>query len=280
MLARLLNAHPEVISLGDTYPSNGFDQTCGCGRRVSECEFWISVKRRVKASRYAHEPAMLPRYPRLVSNGIDRYLYALMPLGAIRRLSEEMRGQLFASDYEAFLHAVHNCVGKDHARVFVDGVKSVARVKAMLATDVAVDGIIHLMRSPGDFAKSCSRQSGDGYVRLARAGLAWRLYHANARRLRHSLPYLPITYERLVERPEDVLPEIFRFIEVPARRLSELVPHFQETWHFMGNISQMAFDGVLHRSRHSLSVLEKAVVRLAAGAEPETRVRRRESATC
>ena len=33
LLSKLLNAHPEVTALGDTYPSNQFDQICGCRRR-------------------------------------------------------------------------------------------------------------------------------------------------------------------------------------------------------------------------------------------------------
>lgn len=52
LLAKLLNAHPELTALGDTYPSNAFDQVCGCGEYVSACPFWQGIKKDTDAARH------------------------------------------------------------------------------------------------------------------------------------------------------------------------------------------------------------------------------------
>lgn len=63
LLSKLINAHPELTALGDTYPSNAFDQFCGCGARVSVCPFWQAVKAEVGADRYPNTRVVLPQYP-------------------------------------------------------------------------------------------------------------------------------------------------------------------------------------------------------------------------
>ncbi len=63
LLSKLINAHPELTALGDTYPSNAFDQVCGCGVRVSVCPFWQAVKAEVGADRYPNTRVVLPQYP-------------------------------------------------------------------------------------------------------------------------------------------------------------------------------------------------------------------------
>lgn len=63
LLSKLINAHPELTALGDTFPSNAFDQVCGCGERVSKCPFWQAVKSDVGGERYLSNRVMLPQYP-------------------------------------------------------------------------------------------------------------------------------------------------------------------------------------------------------------------------
>jgi hypothetical protein len=63
LLSKLINAHPELTALGVTYPSNGFDQVCGCGKKVSECPFWQAIKADVGAERYPGTRVMLPQFP-------------------------------------------------------------------------------------------------------------------------------------------------------------------------------------------------------------------------
>ncbi|MEX0383602.1 hypothetical protein [Spiribacter pallidus] len=64
LLAKLINAHPDLTALGDTYPSNAFDQVCGCVRRVSQSSFWQAVKADLGTERHPDTRVMLPQYPR------------------------------------------------------------------------------------------------------------------------------------------------------------------------------------------------------------------------
>lgn len=280
LLSKLLNSHPEVVALGDTYPSNAFDQLCGCGKRVSQCRFWITVKQAIGSDRYRRWPAMLPYHPQILSPRIDRWLVNSLFEFPLRPSASRENLKQFVDDYETFLRAVNGGIGRRRGHIFVDGVKSIPRVNALLAAGASVDGVIHLVRNARDYAKSFEKQAGGGLARLAEAGVRWRRYHARARRLGRQASYLRVTYEDLADRVDDVLEKLFAFLGAAPMTISELRPNFSDTWHFMGNSSLMAFDGSLHRSQHGLTRLEKSVVRLAAGVEPGTRIRRRESATC
>lgn len=54
LLSKLLNDHPEVVSLGDTYPSNRIDHICGCGENVSRLHhtgaMWLAIERALGAA--------------------------------------------------------------------------------------------------------------------------------------------------------------------------------------------------------------------------------------
>ena len=64
LLARAINAHPEVTSLG-AIPIRRMHShhIWGCGERVSQCRFWQAVKTETAAQRYAGRTrSMLPTH--------------------------------------------------------------------------------------------------------------------------------------------------------------------------------------------------------------------------
>lgn len=266
LLSGLMNAHPGVVGLGDTYPSNRFDQVCGCGEHVSRCGFWQAVAERVGADRYRDHPQLLPMYPRIVGGRPDRWLYNTLPPALLKQAISAGKRAGFADDFEAFAGAVHEFAGKPDARVFVDGVKSIARVQALIASGAAVDGVIHLLRDPGDFAKSAQKNRGGSRRVFLKSALSWRLFHNRARRFRGRVPYLSLCYEGLAEHADESLQALFSFLGVAPRTLAELNEgRAARPWHFMGNASLFQFDGTVRRSRHDLSRAERAAVRLLAG---------------
>ena len=266
LLSKLLNDHPGIISLGDTYPSNQLDQVCGCGQRVSQCEFWRRIAERVGAERYREQPHMLPDYPRIVGGRIDQVLYMALGPGMLRRITPRDARERFATDFQSFEAAVQDNAGRPEARVFVDGVKSISRVYALLAAGVRVDGVIHLYRDPHDYIGSAMKQKGRVWRVCLRRLLRYRLFHRLAARLRRFVPYRSITYEGLADNPEATVNALFDFVQVPGMDLDELVSEMgQRPWHFMGNASLFHFDGTMRRSRHELSRKEQAAVRLLAG---------------
>lgn len=265
LLGKLLNGHPSVVGLADTYPSNSFDQICGCGVPVSECSFWQNVKKRLRTDRYLHLPVMLPAYPKIIGGKVDRYLYNVLSPRFAHRLIARRHARQFVEDFRIFTECVHAEYKDGNPEVFVDGCKSIARVIALLASGARVDGVIHLMRNAGDSAKSMVKQEGGGIPNLIRSSFGWRLYHGRAGRLRRYVPYLPISYRELTECTDETLNKIFRFLGVEPVGKDELVRENKVLWHFMGNVSMFEFDGEIARRRHELDPVERCLVRLFAG---------------
>lgn len=171
----------------------------------------------------------------------------------------------FVEDYDRFLEAVFAEQGKADAVVFVDGVKSIARIVAFIAAGADVGGVIHLVRDPGDFATSSMKQTKRGLGGLIKAGVGWRLYHNRARRLGRYVPYLRVSYEELADRTDATLGAVFDFIGVPRLGARELFADSDRVWHFMGNSSLFGFDGQVRRRTYELGRAERLLVRMAAG---------------
>jgi len=266
LLAKLLNDHPEVMSLGDTYPSNRIDQVCGCGKRVSQCDFWQHVGKDIQVERYRSHPSWLPRYPEILGGGKDRLLYNTLSPRWLGKVIPRDRQETFVADFSAFTKAVHVYGGRPDTRIFVDGVKSISRVCALAACGVPIDGVIHLQRNPGDYIQSTMKQHGYSRRAFARRLINYRLFHNRARRIGRDFPYLSLTYEGLAEDPETALDRLFRFLGVEPLSLSALVAEGQQRpWHFMGNASLFYFDGTIRPSRHAQTRTERAVTTALAG---------------
>lgn len=266
LLGKLLNDHPKVMSLGDTYPSNNFDQICGCGEPVSRCEFWQRVGMQVDGERYRSHPHWLPDYPSIRGGSIDRLIYNTLTPEVIGKLLTEEKKKTFGADFAAFTHAVHRYGGRPDVRVFVDGVKSISRVFALIASGVRIDGVIHLQRSPGDFIQSMMKQQGYSRNNFFRQLVNYRLFHNRARRVGHIVPYLALTYEGLSDAPEATLDGVFSFLGVESQPLAKLLEEGQgRPWHFMGNASLFKFDGTVRPSHHRQTRMAKLVTRVLAG---------------
>jgi hypothetical protein len=270
LLAKLLNAHPEVTALGDTYPSNRFDQLCGCGERVSRCHFWQSVKNDVASCRVPGTRGLLPHYPNDRGGRLGRLLYSDFTSfwatpGNLRRLHRDAALKDFRLGYEAFLASIYAKIPQP-GQVFADGVKFVSRVSALQAAGFHIDGIIHLYRHPVDFAASSMRTTGRNRVRgLVEHSLRYRFYHRRARQIEKTVPHIEVSYEAMSEEINEQLARIFRFLDVEALPLETLRTCFDQEWHFMGNASLFDFDGVISRRQHSLAGWQVAAVKRIAG---------------
>lgn len=266
LLAKLLNDHPEVMSLGDTYPSNRIDQVCGCGKVVSQCAFWQQVAVAIGADRYRFHPHWLPNYPGILGGGKDRLLYNMLSLRGLSKMIPATRQEAFTGDFIAFTSAIQAYGGRKDVRVFVDGVKSISRVAALAACGVRIDGVIHLQRNPGDFIQSTLKAPGFSRRDFVRQLVNYRLFHNRARRIGREFPYMSLTYEGLAESPESTLDSLFQFIGVESFPLSTLLDGGRKRpWHFMGNASLFNFDGHIRRSLHSQTLSERVATRVLAG---------------
>lgn len=269
LVAKLINAHSDLTALGDTYPSNAFDQVCGCGERVSTCPFWQAVKAEVGAERHPDTRVMLPQYPGDRGRAVGRFAFSdftsFWATPEMLRRTHLKHLLAFREEYEAFLAAVHRHIPKP-GQIFVDGLKFNSRVSALVASGFQVDGVIHLHRDPVDFVHSSMRNTGKaGALGLVEHALRYRLYHARARQVSRTVPSLSLDYETLADDIDGQLASVFRFLGVAPMTVDDLREWFDQEWHFMGNSSLLQFDGVIRRSKHSLGVLHDRWVQVIAG---------------
>ncbi|MEX0382538.1 sulfotransferase [Spiribacter sp. 1M153] len=252
LLAKLINAHPDLTALGDTYPSNAFDQVCGCGERVSTYLFWQAVKADVGAERHPDARVMLPQYPGDRGRAVGRFAFSdfssYWATPEVLRRTHQNHLLAFREDYEAFLAAVHRHTSNP-GRIFVDGLKFNSRVSALVASGFPVDGVIHLHRDPVDFVHSSMRNTGKAGARgLFEHALRYRLDHARARRVFRTVPALSLHYETLAVDIDGQPARLFRFLGTQPMTVGELRQWFDQEWHFMGNSSLFGFNGLIgHR---------------------------------
>ncbi|MGD8690131.1 MAG: sulfotransferase [Gammaproteobacteria bacterium] len=273
LLAKLLNAHPEITALGDTLPSNEFDQVCGCGETVSRCRFWRDIEKETGAKQFkATRRNLLAMYPGETGGRMGRLLFSdflsfWATPGVIRRFSGESMLTRFRAEFRGFLSSVHRHT-RDAGTVFVDGAKYVSRVAALTAANEPIEGVIHLYRDPGDFVASSIRNTGrGGLLGLLEHALRYRLYHARARQMgRAAKTRIDVSYEMLTTNGDEELDRIFRFLQVCPMTVTELQARMDRQWHFMGNASLLSFDGKLRASRHSIPIAQRWLIRLLAGA--------------
>ena len=270
LLSKLLNAHPDITALGDTYPSNYFDQVCGCGQRVSACEFWRYVKERVNAERYQNNRMMLQQYPGDHGGFVGRVMFSdFLSFWATPNILQKFCSKkdlhIFREDYESFLAAVYEKT-PEPGRVFVDGVKVNFRMAALRAAKYPVDGVIHLHRNPVDFVgSSMNNTKRKGLIGAAEHAVRHRLYHSRARQVQGNIPCINLSYDCMAENIDVALDELFRFLDVTPMKLAELREYFDQKWHFMGNSSMFKFDGHIRVSRHALPDIYKMLVTMLAG---------------
>lgn len=263
LLAKLINAHPMAVCLGDTYPSNRYDLICGCGSKVSECEFWLTIKRRVSTT--TNGPHLLPLTPKALGRSADRILFRMFPIATLEYFVPRAAKHAFISGFTKFVEAIYD-VSDGKPEVYVDGVKSIGRVRALLAAGEPIDGIIHLLRDPIDYTVSATKHVKGSHLALAKQAYIWRRQHRAIERLGSRAPYCRIHYEDLCASPDAALARIFAFLGLPHTTLDELRRSDKEPWHFIGNSSLFEFDWTLKRKNYDIGKSDRRLIeRIAIG---------------
>jgi len=260
LLSKLLNAHPEVISLGDTYPAKTKGEVCGCKKYVFECDYWKNITQNLDLQEdgLSH---ILPSYPKMIKNTFLRRVYNMSSIGIIRLVNScfsSQESKKFCKNLHDFTASVYKQHLDEAPSVFVDGVKSIGRVKTLIAGGFSVNGIIHFVRNPHDFSKSAikSRSLPNSFKNYVQGLLTWRYYHSLTRKLEKKVPLLHISYEDLVKNPDIAMQKIFSFMNIEERSFDKLRESLDQPWHFLGNSTLFDFKGVLNYKTYPATKLE------------------------
>jgi hypothetical protein len=264
LFAKLVNAHPKVVCLGDTYPSNRHDQICGCGKSVRDCEFWQVIKRRVGAGNADGMPHLLPLTPKVIGGLRDQILFRALPIASLANIVPRSANRDFLFGFTKFVDAVYELSAGSEPEVYVDAVKSLGRVRALLAAGEGIDGVIHLVRDPVDYAGSATKFGKRGRVNFAKHACVWRFQHREIARLSHNVPYCRIHYEDICASPDETLARAFEFLGVTSLKLEELRRTDGETWHFLGNSSLFGFNWTVKRQSHDIGDFDRRLIECIA----------------
>lgn len=283
LLALLLNNHSQISALGDTIPLRKWDPVCACGRRVSECDFWQTVSRRLDTRRFSNLPTLLPAMPWPLSHHqVEASVVRLSRHSLLNRVAGRAATTLaslvtplawrvrrrsvvdFAATYRSFYQLIVEMHGTS---MFVDGFKSWRKV-ALLSNELQPEirvKIIHLVRDPRGFV--ASRLNHGPHEDFRESAWLWSDIHHRLESLRATAPYRLLKYEDLCKRPEAEMRALLRFLDVEPESVVS-APKYAHKHHLLGNQMLRRFSGSIaldERWRAELSPVEQRTVLSCAG---------------
>jgi len=244
LLAMLLNAHPDVVTVGELKATNLGDVTryrCSCGKLIRECRFWASVSQTMVERGIPFDISDARTDFRVGVSAYTRWLLRLLHRGPVLErvrdvalaLSPRWRSCLRRTQQRnlALVETVCELTG---AHVIVDSSKLALRLKYLLQNPAFDIRVIRLIRDgravaltytdPCAFADArdpslrgggCGgSHSGEG-LSLAQAARAWRRSNEEAENVLatlHPSRWTSIRYEDLCASPRDVLAGVFTFL--------------------------------------------------------------------
>ncbi len=246
LLSLLLNNHGRVFALGDTNPTRAYDQTCACGEKVSDCDFWAYIAENIKFDPEENLPNLLPVYPRLhakekTNKAMNTALsVAARHLGSWLWILGGDPAHQFADRYRDFLDAASKWAPHD---VFIDGEKSLLKYMVCASMGFPVGGVIHLTRDPRGYATS--RMESGGTKDPAALAKEWADQHRRIElfgRLFSGKRYLRVRYEDLIKDPQRLMDRLFTFMGVGPEPVIG-PPKDPRKHHLMGNKMLQIFTG-------------------------------------
>lgn len=233
LLSILMNAHPQVASVGELANSIGMmvkggsidRYYCSCGLEIKQCAFWKNVKR------YCFESGVeldLHNFNTNLDAGFGEHLNRLL-FGKAKRFEslESLRDSLlwmlpgFRNMIKDTIHlnivVAQAILRASEKEILFDASKDAKRGFYLAKDNICDFKLVHLVRDITGFINSCRKRKGDGYYE--KASNNWIRVHQAALRMKADLPdkaYLLVKYERLCEHTEETIEEICRFIGIDA----------------------------------------------------------------
>jgi hypothetical protein len=251
LLALLLNAHPDVATIGETAPGRMGDvdtYRCSCGELIQKCPFWTSIARRMQerypdfslsdfGTRFEFPSSrLINRILRCEHRGVLLECVRDMALGLSPRWRRSQRAIM------ARCHDLAVAVLAESGRhVFVDSSKLAHRLKFLLRIPNLNIKVVHLVRDgravaltymkQDEFADSrepSRRRGGRGMaaeptaasLSMERAANEWLCSLRSAEHLLARLDksrWIRVHYEELCRNPDATLKSIHRFLGTDPR---------------------------------------------------------------
>jgi hypothetical protein len=249
LLAFLLNAHPQIASIGEmngVIPSEDpWSYRCSCGKRIRVCEFWQAVTLEMIRCGFEFNIAHFDNAFRLAGpRWMQRLRVASLgsaKLDSFRDLvfqtlpGEQSQINALVARNVAFAEAVLRLTGKS---VFVDTSKDHLRARALRMFSPYDVRVIHLVRDPRGVIASRLRRGVS--IGVSEAARQWVRLHTRLQNSFASLApdrYIRVRYESLCRDPCSVLRELYAFCGAdPGFRIQDLP---STSHHIVGNAMRL-----------------------------------------
>jgi hypothetical protein len=248
----LLNAHPEVTTVGETSPGKMGDintYRCSCGELIKECSFWKSVTRRMRNKHPGFSLDDFGTSFKFPSNRVvDRFLnfehrgvFLECVRDTVLRLSsrwKEAQRNIMARCYDL----VSAVLTESGGHVFVDSSKIAHRLKFLLRIREFNIKVIHLVRDGravaltymrqdefADAKEPALRRGGHGMegeataasLPMKKAASEWRRCLQSAENVLRGLDrsqWIEVHYEELCKDTENTLRRVFEFLDLDTEK--------------------------------------------------------------
>lgn len=227
LLSFLLNAHPEIVTVGEADGWNyGQDEVflCSCGAPLSTCPFFQTVAAAFREEGLPFDPRNFgTRYQLAGDARWNRYLTAEPPYAseAVEGLRDWAVGRIppfarrLARQDRANIVLARTALETARAKVFVDASKNPYRLRHLRRSGEFDIHVLHLVRDPRGVSLSNMKKKGfpaDLTVRL------WLHEQRTIARVVNEFPKrLVVYYEDLCDAVDDTLGTIQDFVGVPRQ---------------------------------------------------------------
>jgi hypothetical protein len=250
LLALLLNAHPEIASVGEgaALTRNPRDHRCSCGDCISECPFFRAIEKRINelGTRFSLQQWNM-RFEvsrrRLLNIPLVRPLRST-PLEEVRdRLVRFVPGYRKAIETLATmnLHFAQAVIGVTGKTVFADAEKDSIRIKFLRDIHELDLRAVHLVRDVR--AGTASIMRNKRIADSTRATRLWLRANTNSERAKRYLSpdrWLTVTYSDLCLNTQKVMDRLADF--VGARRFPVPSSIYEAEHHILGNKMRLKRD--------------------------------------
>ncbi len=275
LLTFLLNAHPEIATIGELKWGTIDWETyrCSCGALLRECDFWREVQSKVQAQGLNFDLLRPDTDFRLREHALtDRILRARNGGAVFENLRDAAIALLPASRRSwptiAAINraAISAILELQDASIFVDASKDPVRLRHLLRTGDYRVRVIQLIRDGRGVTWSTIKNKK---LSLREAAEDWAKTHGQIERLANVVGpdnYLALRYEDLCTKLSDCREKIFDFIGVDAAAADN--DYRRAEHHILGNSMRLSPDGEIRldeKWRDSLSDRQLAEFERIAG---------------
>ena len=249
-------SQPRVVGFGDTYvppnPDHYPKHPCTCGSWYDECPPRVAIADAIRAggiTDYSWDRASaMPVPKRLPWKLRQKWPFAKSSsLPFYRSLPDALRKSLYRRFYRENTLMLKGLEDTGMYDVYFDGSKSIVRTE-LLRTIIPEIKMVHMVRHPGSYFYHFHRLGDAQYEMHLRH---WFRYHRNARALARSMPaenVVTVTYESIVQRPEEFVAKMEKFIGMRETHDSDCARIRRSQVHVIGNRMRETADRVLDYS--------------------------------